>query len=355
MKRESHPDDIRSALEQLFPSAGIEVAGEIPRGDRRVDCEARVKLHAQSLRLLIEFKDVSSEARLKESIELLRSRQASQSEGLWVFAAPFLSSSRQALLREQRAPFFDLAGNAWLWSDALHIDRRGFRNPFIERRGARDVFSDKASLVVRSLIASGPGRGVRSIADEVGLSPGYVSKVAQELERRGYVARVGGGLALRHGEELLQDWVVAYRKRSDLMVGHFVPEKSAPALIDVMRERLAGFDEDFALAGQAGANVVARYAEFDVVDVYVRSGRVAQAVAQALGARLVRRGANLRIGEPYYRESAFFGVQMVQGLPVVCDLQLFLDLYDYPQRGREQAEQILERRLRPRLEAAERA
>ena len=41
-------------------------------------------------------------------------------------------------------------------------------------------------------------------------------------------------------------------------------------------------------------------------------------------------------------------------LPVVSDLQLWLDLYDYPQRGREQAERILERGLRPQLEEAER-
>ena len=57
---------------------------------------------------------------------------------------------------------------------------------------------------------------------------------------------------------------------------------------------------------------------------------------------------------PYYRVSAFFDRQEASGLPVVSDLQLYLDLYDYPLRGREQAEQILERRLGPKLEAAER-
>ena len=57
---------------------------------------------------------------------------------------------------------------------------------------------------------------------------------------------------------------------------------------------------------------------------------------------------------PYYRVSAFFDCQEAAGLPVVSDLQLYLDLYDHPLRGREQAEQILERRLGPKLEAAER-
>ena len=86
----------------------------------------------------------------------------------------------------------------------------------------------------------------------------------------------------------------------------------------------------------------------------MRSAEAGDALAEALGAREVERGANLRLSEPYYRYSAFYGVRIVDGLPVVADLQLWLDLYDYPQRGREQAERILERGLRPQLEEAER-
>jgi Uncharacterized protein conserved in bacteria (DUF2186). len=98
-----------------------------------------------------------------------------------------------------------------------------------------------------------------------------------------------------------------------------------------------------------------RYAEFDSVDVYVRKAEVAEAMARDLNAREVQRGANLRISLPYYRISAFFGRQEVGELSLVSDLQLYLDLYDYPLRGREQAEQLFVRRLRPKLEAAERA
>ena len=53
---------------------------------------------------------------------------------------------------------------------------------------------------------------MRSIAELTGLSPGYVPKVVQELEERGYVARRDGGLTLQHVRELQQDWVQAHRK-----------------------------------------------------------------------------------------------------------------------------------------------
>jgi len=125
--------EVRSALEQLFPAGKVEVAEEVQVGDQRVDYEAWVKLGRRRLKLLVEYKDVRSEARLKEAVELLRGRQARRPSDLWVFAAPFLSPSRQNLLRERGVPFFDFAGNAWITGAATHIDRRGFSNPFLEQ------------------------------------------------------------------------------------------------------------------------------------------------------------------------------------------------------------------------------
>lgn len=352
--QEAGPDreSLQKALEQLFPRGAVDV-GHCEVADRRPsDCEARVDLGNQSLSLLVEFRQLSSEARLKEAAELIRRRQVEHPSRLWILAFPFLSSSRQELLRDRGVPFFDLAGNAWIVSDAVHVDRRGFPNPFSEQRRARGPFSDKASLVLRALIALGPGRGVRSIAEQAGLSAGYVSKIVQELEERGYVARRAEGLALRNGHELLQDWVRAYRKRWVERRGYFLPVPRAQAVMDAMRE--ASISDDYVLALQAGASLVAPYADFDVVDVYVHSIDAAVALASRLDAREVERGANLRVGVPSYRISAFYDSQEAAGLPVVSDLQLYLDLYDYPLRGREQAERILEHRLGPKLEAAER-
>ena len=344
-------ESLQAALEQLFPRGAVDVGQCEVAGRWRSDCEVSVGLGNQNLSLIVEFKQLGSEARLREAAELIRRRQDEYPGRLRILACSFLSSSRQELLRESGVPYFDLAGNAWIVSDAVHVDRRGFPNPFSEQRRARDPFSDKASLVLRALIASGPGRGVRSIAQQADLSAGYVSKIVQELEERGYVARREGGLALRNGEDLLQDWVRAYRKHWIERRGYFLPAARPQAVMDAMRQASIGVD--YVLSLQAGASLVAPYADFDVVDVYVHSIDAAVALAGQLEAREVDRGANLRISVPYYRVSAFFDRQEAAGLPVVSDVQLYLDLYDYPLRGREQAEQILERRLTPKLEAAE--
>jgi hypothetical protein len=44
---------------------------------------------------------------------------------------------------------------------------------------------------------------------------------------------------------------------------------------------------------------------------------------------------------PFYTHSAWHGAQSAHGLPVVSTLQLILDLWHYPIRGREQAEHLI--------------
>ena len=48
---------------------------------------------------------------------------------------------------------------------------------------------------------------------------------------------------------------------------------------------------------------------------------------------------------PHYRQSIWHGLSRFQKINVVSDLQLVLDLWNYPVRGREQAEHLIEMRL----------
>jgi len=49
---------------------------------------------------------------------------------------------------------------------------------------------------------------------------------------------------------------------------------------------------------------------------------------------------------PYYKHSVFYDSHEVEDLRVVSDIQLYLDLHGYPLRGREQAEQLYDKRLK---------
>ncbi|MHB0979187.1 MAG: type IV toxin-antitoxin system AbiEi family antitoxin [Thermoleophilia bacterium] len=302
--------------------------------------------------LMVEIAPVVSRVRLRDAAHMLVQRQAGEQAAVYVLAAIFISPTNQQMLREAGVPFFDFAGNAWLVHDRFHLDRRGFANPSKESRPARDPFSDKASLVLRLLMSTREPMGIRQIAEEADLTAGYVSKVAQELERRGYLDRKREGIALRHATDLLQEWVYSYRKRRPRAgTSYFVAAQHAEELIGRLSQAQVAGSEDYVLTLHAGASLVDRYADFDTVDLYVRNLETAEAIATELGGRAVERAGNLSMRVPYYRVSAFFGKHRVRGLWVASDVQLYLDLYDYPVRGREQAEHLYNRRLRPFLEA----
>jgi len=347
---------LKGALGAAFPGARVSLRSQPRSGPRRAEWRARIRGETLDLELSIEYKRALTSGRLQDAITHIRHHAALDDETVWVLVCDYLSPGMQEALRDAGVPFVDFAGNAWLQHRGVHVDRRGFANPAAETRLPRGPFSDKASLVTRALFVSRGGRGVRELAGELALTPGYVSKVLMELDRRGYLARRDDGVALRHAGELLTDWLHAYRGRRPVSTKtYFAPATSTKALIEAARTADFALWPDYALTMQSGASLVSRYAEFDALEVYVRDASMADGIAVQMGARPVSRGANLAIMVPYYRVSAFCGERRIRGLSVVSDLQLYLDLYDFPLRGREQAERIFERHLSPRLRELEAA
>jgi hypothetical protein len=345
---------LRDTLRAAFPAARVSLRSESRKGLNRADSRARIEIDGVTLSLIIEYKRGLTGARLRDAITQIQCARGSEDEQLRVLASDFLSPAAQDKLRGARVAFIDLAGNAWIVWHGVHVDRRGFPNPRAETRLPRGPFSDKASLVMRALFESRTRRGIRDLAGELELEPSYVSKIVRELDRRGYVARRGDGVALRHPAELLSDWLHAYRGReSVLRQTYFVSVTSGEALLDTARHAEFAQGSDYALTMQSGASLITRHAEFDTLELYVRHAPMADAIAKQLESRPTLRGANLVVMVPYYRVSAFHGQQRVQGMSVVSDLQLYLDLYDFPKRGREQAERIFERRLLPRIRELE--
>ena len=113
----------------------------------------------------------------------------------------------------------------------------------------------------------------------------------------------------------------------------------------IRKARLPKHDQ-YGLGIQAGANLVAPYAVYNEVHIYIRDHNVIDHFREILKLDEVEQGANVIILDPYYRNSVFYGLREVNGLSVVSDIQLYLDLYHYPIRGLEEAEHLYEKRLK---------
>jgi hypothetical protein len=118
--------------------------------------------------------------------------------------------------------------------------------------------------------------------------------------------------------------------------------------IEAIEAGLAREEPRCALTGLSAAVRMAPYVRYQRATAYVPSD--IESVAQRLEARAVSSGANLRLIAPY-DAGVFYGVQAVEGAPVVSPAQLYLDLKGSAGRGEEAAAALLEQVIKPQWQA----
>lgn len=336
--------ELEKSIEKLLPVPGLEVVLQ-PR--QSVQYDLRVKANYQGLRfdLVIEVVSSNNLPVLRDKINRLKS-SVQGSDAVPVLAAPYLSPERQMLCREAGIYFMDLSGNIFIAHESLYVEKIGFPNKYPEKRQRRYPFSDKASLILRELLKD-PKRqwGVRELAGKIGLNPGYVSRMAKSLSAAGYASQVDGKLKIRSPEEILNDWVRAYDLKRNECHRLFMLAPDVESILRRLREIDVPRKVQYALSAQAGAGLIAPYAAYKEVHIYVEDNSGIDFFRKELNLKDADQGANLILMMPYYKHSAFYDSREIEGLWVVSDIQLYLDLYGYPVRGREQAEHLYAKRL----------
>jgi len=259
------------------------------------------------------------------------------------------TATRLEQLRAEDRNFIDVGRDmVRLHLPWLVVDRTGVRVPALalppSERAFRDPFGDRASLVTRLLIEQ-PDRawGAREIAEAAGVSTMTASHVLRQLRELGVVDVSMRGRTfdarLRDLTTLVERWARQYEwtQSPNLTI------KASVGSPDRFLRRLdaALHGRRWALTLQAGASLVVPHASWDTVHVYVdvpdiaSLGKVAHAAGWEIGP------GKVVLMRPWYAHSAWVGVRSVDDINVVSDLQLVLDLWHYPVRGREEASVLL--------------
>lgn len=347
-------DLILRAVERALPFGKLEQLEIHPQSGipgRRWDASGRLTFGKNlSIDVCFETGSFPSMAALSQAVQQIRAFNAAP-DLTPLLVAPYLSPQKQQVLREENVCYLDTEGNAWIETEGVFIDRCS-RQKKATPTPSQDPFSDKASLVIRVLF-SGSTLGIRPISvalSEQGfaLSPGYVSKVVASLGELHYATKTASGVRLVNRELLLQDWSHAYQQKARRRQsrGWYLPEADPAQLARLVGRAL---ENNGALTDRSGASFVDPHASFDTVDILPSNRDAISEILENLGAMPVERGANINVHEAAYPLSSLYGIRSVDGVPVVSDLQLYLDLRCQPQRGEEAAEHLYERHIRPLL------
>ena len=278
---------------------------------------------------------------------------------LWV-----VDSTRRAVaepLRARRQSFIDLRhATVFLDLPEILIDRTATtaHQPDIPRAAAHtdaltrqliDPFADRASLISRVLLESPYDTTwtVTGLAEAAGVAPMLSSHIVRQLAANGTVraTKVGRKLLLQliQPRRLLDAWTARYDWRRNTALAVAAPvgddERYLRRFAALMPKKTR-----WALTLLAGAWRRTKYTPADRLHVYVEVAKDSdlKALARELG-WVPDPAGPLVLLRPAYRTSVWHGMQMATQVPTVSDLQLVVDLWHYPVRGRETALQIFDR------------
>lgn len=336
---------LKGRLVQLLGQAGL--SWRLSERAKGADFELRLGPNLFIGEALLSRSSVHFNENVRRLKEFARERHLTP-----LLAAPSLSPQRQALLRAEDICFVDLVGNAWIKASGVLIDQRSRERKAQGFREVNSPFPDKSSLVLRVMM-DGPERywGNNEIAEKASVSAGWVSQICHRLEELRYVVRAENRkLKLFRPQDVVQDWVEFYRQRRQEQYRFRCPADSAEDVMKALKDSESFRKHGGLFSNQAGASLVAPHARFHEVHVY--SERLPASIEDWKKDLRLEEAApsecNLVLVDPYYRVSGRYGSQVVEGFPVVSDLQLYLDLRLNPLRGEEQAQHLFEKRLAPK-------
>jgi hypothetical protein len=204
---------------------------------------------------------------------------------------------------------------------------------------AKDIFEPKSVQVIRVLLTRPNLRWrIATLAKEAGVSLGWTHAVVTTLQEQDYVARDETyHVKVVDPLRLLRRWA-AYH--SFLTENKFETFHTFQQEMDKFLNQLKKVEGPYALTGLAGAWLVAPYVRPVSVDIYVASRKDTNDIVRTLELRPVERGGDVRLVSPS-DSGVFYAAHSIDGIRVVSNTQLYVDLVNYPARGEEASSKIL--------------
>lgn len=342
--------------------------------DVRFDLESGTN----KVRVYAEVKQSISPRQLENIAPWIARLKAIEKDAAFAVISPALSQQAQAFCIEAGIDFLDLAGNISINVPGKFVlQRTGQRSKIsIElAEGPREVnvFSGRFSRVLRVLLQQPRTWTLTEIASELDrqsnanpivsgatsdqlkdsnfrISLGSISKALASLEEQLLIRRRNSAALVPEPERLLKVWADKYRERYRWRLRQsFRLKKPLGKNLNAISRLLREADlKPFAITGSAVASLRAPFVDIETVDIFLPAFSVAQPTTEQLPP--ATEGPEIRFIEPY-DFGVFLYASIEDGIPVVSNIQAYLDLYAHGGRDQKQADYLFEKAIEPMWKA----
>jgi DNA-binding HxlR family transcriptional regulator len=348
---------------------GVRIAQVRQEPERPFDLSFELTSGENRILVLGEIKQAPSPKVLAEIGPWIQRMKSLKADAAFAVVVPALSPQAQAYCVANGIDFLDLAGNVSIQVPGkFTLQRLGRRSP--ERNQPADstrsmnVFSGRSSRVLRVLLEkpkvwsltdiakelAAEGKRVQQILRqpmEFAISQGSISKALSSLEEQLWIRRQGSAVLVPEPRRLLVEWAEKYKERYRwrLRSSFELPNPFGRGVSKINEQLKEELDGAYAFTAAAAASLVAPFVELDRVDIFLGSEEGGARLRQLADREST--GPNLRLIFPY--DNGVFLYSMREGgVPIVSNLQTYLDLYARGGRDFKQADYLLRNAIEPR-------
>ena len=297
--------------------------------------------------LIFEIKTSGQPRYARMAISQLKEMVSKNINYYGVFASTFISNETGRICQDNNIGFIDTAGNCFFNFDNVFVSIEGRPNPFPNKRPLKTLFYSKSSRALRVLLSNPKNAWfVKDLSTEAGISLGQAFLVKKKLLEEELIEELEvDGLKkfkLINPEKLLDEWSKNYNYNKNNVKNYYSLDDTKTIESNIINYcNTKKIRYSFTLT--SGASLAAPFLRYNRVFVYI-PGDI-EKIAKGLNFKEVSSGSNVSILKPY-DEGVFYNTQVINGINVVNDIQLYLDLINYKERGEEAAKFLYEQRIR---------
>ena len=327
-------------LREIFPKAKAwEEIPDSPVGSQSVDLVVKFRMGDQDQTLVLAVSRLGQPRQIRETITRLSEIRRELPGSYPVAVSAYISPQSATLLRRNGLGYLDLSGNCFLAFGNVLIEKAGKPNLRPSTRPLKSLFAPRATRVVRVLLVDPPRPWrLEELAKAAAVSLGHAHNVVKRLEELAWVERgEHQRIHLVKPADLLEAWLDTYTYRKNEIAAYFSSERVTRKLMAEIARLAQAEGRRYAFTLHSGAGLVASRVRVPSIHCYLDGEP--EPLARSLGLRPGEGEGNVHLLTPY--DAGVFHAPLEKGgLSVVCLPQLYVDLYHYERRGREQAEYL---------------